>query len=241
MKAVESWHSERLQAPIRLARWGVVGVPVLLFPTAGGDAEECERMGLIDAVADLIGAGRVKVYSLDSVAGREWLTGSDPLHAAWLQNQFDAAVRWEVVPAIRADCRSDSIEVLSAGASIGAFNAVEVLCRHPDVFRAAIGMSGTYDLSNWLDGRWSDDFYFSSPLHYLPNLGEGEQLERLRTRFAILATGTGDWEAPGESWAMAEVLGSKGIPNRVDNWPGWSHDWMTWRAMLPGYLDELVP
>ena len=32
-----------------------------------------------------------------------------------------------------------------------------------------------------------------------------------------------------------------GIPNRVDNWgPDWDHDWPTWRAMLPQYLDELT-
>ena len=100
---------------------------------------------------------------------------TDPGHASWLQNQFDAAIRWEVVPAIRSDCGSNSINVVSAGASIGAFNAVEVLTRHPDVFDAAIAMSGTFDLTPWLHGYWSDDFYFSSPLHWLPNLDGGWQ------------------------------------------------------------------
>ena len=38
---------------------------------------------------------------------------------------------------------------------------------------------------------------------------------------------------------MANVLGARGIPNRVDPWgPDWHHDWPTWRAMLPKYLDE---
>jgi len=41
---------------------------------------------------------------------------------------------------------------------------------------------------------------------------------------------------------MADILGAKGVPNRVDVWgPEWDHDWPTWRAMLPVYLDELVP
>ena len=49
-------------------------------------------------------------------------------------------------------------------------------------------------------------------------------------------------ENMGESWAMTNVLGNKQIPNRVDPWgPEWHHDWPTWRAMLPKYLDELVP
>ena len=45
----------------------------------------------------------------------------------------------------------------------------------------------------------------------------------------------------GESWAMARVLGAKGIPNRVDDWgPTWHHDWPTWREMLPKYLTEML-
>lgn len=240
MKSTERWYSARLEQEITLTRWGIVGVPVLFFPTAGGDAEEVERMLMIDALAPLLADGRIKVYSVDSVAGRAWLDHADPRHASWLQNQFDAAIRWEVVPAIRSDCHDDGIEVVVAGASIGAFNSVEVLCRHPDVFAAAVAMSGTFDLSNRLGEHWNDDFYFSSPLHYLPGLADGPQLHALRRRFVLIATGTGAWEDPGESWALADVLGDKGIPNRVDSWPGWEHDWPTWRAMLPGYLHELT-
>lgn len=233
----ERWHSERLEQPLTLHRWGEFGTPVLLFPTAGGDAGEVDRFGLVGALAPLLGDGRIKVYSVDSVAGRAWLERRDPLHAAWLQNRFDAAIYHEVVPAILSD--SGPVPIIVAGASIGAFNAVASLCRHPDVFVAAVGMSGTYDLEPWMAGHWSDDFYFSSPLHYLPGL-DGDQLTTLRHRFVILASGTGAHENPGESWRMADVLGAKGIPNRVDNWPGWTHDWPTWRSMLPTYLDELT-
>ncbi|MHC4992734.1 MAG: esterase family protein, partial [Planctomycetota bacterium] len=85
------------------------------------------------------------------------------------------------------------------------------------------------------------DFYYSSPLHYLPNLEEGAQLAELRERFILLATGEGRWEHPGESWGMAHVLGTRDIPNRVDLWGDhYDHDWPTWREMLPKYLDEMA-
>lgn len=240
MKTIETWWSERLETEFRLVRWGNVGRPVLLFPTAGGDAEEVERMGLVGACASLMQEGRVKLYSVDSIAGRAWLDKANPIHAAWLQNQFDAAIRWEAVPAIRSDCHSETVRVITAGASIGAYNAVEVLTRHPDAFDAAVAMSGTFDLSPWLQDRWVDDFYFSSPLHWLPNVDDGWQLAQLRERSVVIATGTGDWENPGESWRLANVLGGRGIPNRVDEWEGWPHDWHTWRAMLPEYLHQLT-
>lgn len=241
MNATEVWYSPRTQQDMRLVRWGAVGAPVLLFATAGGDAEEAERMGLVGALDPLLAAGRIKVYSIDSVAGQSWMRHDDPRHSMWLQNQFDAAVYHEVVPAIRDDCGSPDIEVVAAGASIGAFNAVASLCRHPDAFRAAIGMSGTYDLSPRLAGHWSEDFYFSSPIHYLAGLPDSDQLEQLRTRFVVLATGRGRWESPGETWMMAHALGSRDIPNRVDLWSdAHDHDWPTWCEMLPLYLDDLA-
>jgi esterase/lipase superfamily enzyme len=242
MKVIERWLSPRLERPTQLVRWGFFGAPVLLFPTAGGDAEECERFLLIDALAPLIGAGRIKVYSIDSIAGRTWIEKRHhPAHAAWIQSQFHSYVNYEVIPAIRADCRSESIEVIAAGASLGAYNAVAATCRFPDAFRMAIGMSGTYDLESYMQGhRVTDDFYFSSPLHFLPGLG-GWQLDKLRQRFILLALGTGRWESPEQSWRMAGVLGDKGVPNRVDLWgPEWDHDWPTWRRMLPQYLAEIT-
>ncbi|MGH8496324.1 MAG: esterase family protein [Gammaproteobacteria bacterium] len=240
MKEAFRWRSQRLAQHVALVRWGHFGAPVLIFPTAGGDAEEIERFHLIGALNELIEAGRIKVYSIDSTAGRAWLTGVEsPEYCSRLQNVFDAFVYKEVVPLIRRDCNSSEIEIVTAGASIGAFNALASLCRHPDAFRLAIGMSGTFDLSKYLQGRFNQDFYFSSPLHYLPGL-EGPQLDMLRRRFVVLPTGEGRWEDPGESWRMAQVLGSKGVPNRVDPWgPQWDHNWVTWREMLPKYLGEL--
>ena len=236
------WQTHRLPCPARVVRWGHYGAPVLLFPTAGGDCDEAERHGVIGALSGLVEAGRIKVYSVDSVAGQHWVARQhSPEYCSRVQNLFDAYIREEVVPLIRSDCAADAIEIITAGASIGAFNAVAACCRHPDAFRLALGMSGTYDLSRYLHGRWNEDFYYSSPLHFLPGLGGGWQLDTLRQRFAILATGSGRWEDPGESWRLAGVLGAKSIPNRVDDWgPGVDHDWPTWHRMLPQYLAEVA-
>ena len=241
MKQVFKWYSPHVEQEVQLVRWGTFGTPVLLFPTAGGDAEEVERFHLIGALAPLLESGRIKVYSVDSIAGRAWISREHSAEfCSYLQNMFDTLVYREIVPAIRKDCESPDIEIVAAGASIGAFNAVASICRHPDAFRLAIAMSGTYDLSKYLEGRFIQNFYFASPLHFLPGL-EGPQLEQLRRRLVLLPSGQGDFEDIGESWRMASVLGAKGIPNRVDPWgEEWRHDWVTWREMLPKYLDEFA-
>lgn len=240
MKTTERWYSERVQSDITLVRWGTFGRPVLFFPTAGGDAEEIERHRLVEACAPQLEDGAIKLYSVDSVAGRAMMTKpGSPQHRLWLLNQFHDCVRREIVPAIHADLGGQQLSIVASGASIGAFNAVAVLCRYPDVFSAAIGLSGSYTIERFYEQPWTDDLYYSAPLRFLPGL-DGQQLDTLRQRFVLLATGEGQWENVGETWTMARALGVKGVPNRVDNWgPEWDHQWPTWWQMLPQYLDEL--
>lgn len=241
MKLRERWYSHRLQEDVTMVRWGTFGTPVLLFPTAGGDAEEVERFHMLDVLAPLVNAGRIKVYSADSVAGRVWLGGeSSHRHNSWILNRFHEYIYHEVVPAIRHDCQTPDIEVIAAGASIGAFHAVAMVCRYPDAFKTAIGMSGTYNLEKFEEHEKNLDFYYASPHLFIPQLN-GDSIEAVKKRFIVLASGQGRAEDIGESWRMAGTLGARGIPNRVDNWgPEWPHDWPTWRKMLPKYLEELA-
>ena len=155
--------------------------------------------------------------------------------------QFLEFVRYELVPAIRSDCEDDHIELLAAGSSIGAFNALACMCRFPDVFRAAICMSGTYDLRQFLPGEVGR--------RLVVVVTAALRAPRwTATRWTSCGGGSQCWPAgraptrtSGESWRVADVLGATGIPNRVDPWgEEWPHDWQTWRAMLPAYLDELL-
>lgn len=234
------WYSHRLNSAVTLARWGEVGQPVLVLPTAGGDAEEIERMGVIDALGPLLSEGRIKVYSCDSIGGRAWFTREgSPAHRMWIQDAFHWYIREEVVPAIRMDCKGADIGIWTAGASIGAFHAAALVCRWPDVFTKALAMSGTFNLMRFIEvDHATDDFRRASPLYFVPHL-HGVHLDLLRKRYIHFATGEGRWENIGESWGLANVLGAKGIPNFVDSWgPQTHHDWQTWRVMLPKYLGE---
>lgn len=243
MKERTRWFSSRMGQEVTVIRWGTFGMPLLLFPTAGGDAEEIERFHVIRTLEPHLAEGRIKVYSCDNVAGRV-LFGKEgsPQHGMWMLNQFQEFIRHELVPAIRADCQSDDIPVAAAGASIGAFQALAAVCRYPDVFTQALCMSGTYDLTRFLDAPPTRDFVAASPLHWLPDFHDPAHLDLLRTRFVLLASGEGEAEDIGESWRVAELLGGKGIPNRVDSWgPEWKHDWPTWRNMLHTYVPRLFP
>ena len=100
--AKSRWYSSRLGCESTLARWGEFGQPVLIFPTAGGDAEEIERFLLIKVLSPLIDSGRIKVYSCDSVAGQVWFSKQGtPDYRMKMQHQFHQYIKHEVAPAIR--------------------------------------------------------------------------------------------------------------------------------------------
>jgi esterase/lipase superfamily enzyme len=235
-KQAWTWTTPRLPEPAHMARWGHFGTPVVIFPTAGGDFEEIERFQLIAALGELIGTGRIKVYSLDGVAVRAWLSGTTSMQdCARLQDAYDAFVYEEVLQRVREDCHDDRIEPLLAGASLGAFAAISAICRHPDSFQAAIGLSGVYELAHRYCGEESPAF---SPLACLQT-ATGPRLEQLRRRAIILGSGEGDYENPADSRRVADACASKGIPCRFSLWgPQRDHTWSTWREMLPRLLAE---
>jgi esterase/lipase superfamily enzyme len=69
--------------------------PVLAFPAERGDAGEFERRGMVAAVGDLLAAGRVKLYCVDSFDHASWLKRADvfPL-AICLSGNYDPSA-WD--------------------------------------------------------------------------------------------------------------------------------------------------
>jgi esterase/lipase superfamily enzyme len=238
------WYSSRVRREVTVCRWGYLGTPVLVFPTAGGDAEEIERWQMIRALIPLLKAGRIKVYSVDSVAGQTWFAQEGSVeHRMWLHEPVPGVHSLRGGARDLARLRPEQIPIWTAGASIGAlFTPRPCVCRYPDVFHRAAALSGTFDILRFIhDGRdYTEDFYVSSPVHFLPGLG-GYHLDELRKRFIYIASGEGRAENIGESWQLARVLGNKGGSRTGSTTGGHSpgtHDWQTWRAMLPKFLAE---
>ena len=238
-KQTWSWTTRRLPQRAHLARWGHFGVPVLIFPTAGGDFEEIERFLLIAALGELIDGGRIKAYSVDATAVRAWLAATtSPQDRARLQDRYYSFIGEEVLQRIRKDCQDEHIEPILAGASLGASTAVSTLCRHPGSFRAAIGLSGLYDLTQGACGMSSEQIAAFCLPSYLSTVS-GPQLEQLRHRAIVLGSGEGDYETPADSKRMSEAFAAKGVPCGLSLWgSAHAHTWSTWREMLPGLVAE---
>jgi esterase/lipase superfamily enzyme len=226
-----------------LVAYGHWGRPVLVFPSEQGSAWDFENNGMVDAVADLVEGGRVKLYCVDSADGWTWSDRSVSIEErARRHGAYEHWVLDTVVPWVWGDC-GGQVEIATLGCSLGAYHAANFALKRADVFPLAMCMSGNYDPTGW--HAWGEQgaaTYFNNPMAYVGGL-HGDHLDWLRSRVSLLLiVGQGAWEvqptgALPSTRAFAERLRDKGIRHELDVW-GYDvpHDWESWRSQLRHHL-----
>ncbi len=234
------WHSHRLQREMGVAIYGHWGLPVIAFPTSGGEEWELENMGLIPALADFVDAGKVTFYCVGSNSQDSFYNhGAHPFHRSWMQRMFDEYIRWEVIPFIHDRSRGLT-PVGVMGASLGGYHAANTLLKHPDAVTIGWALSGVYDMRRFMNGMSDDNFYYNNPVDYVGGMHDWGQIARINACELHLVTGTGPWEHPGDTYHFSQLLASKGIRHSLDDWgPRGGHDWPYWRQQMREYLGYL--
>jgi esterase/lipase superfamily enzyme len=240
MKELHQWFSPALQKEMPVAVYGHYGYALLMIPTAAADFLEYERFGLIHALQPLLDAGRLKIFSVNSINTESWMhKGMEGAHKAIRQNQFNTYIFNEVIPFIR-NKTSEETPIITCGASFGAFHAMNLFLKRPDLLQGVIAMSGVYDLMEYTDGFYDEQVYFNSPMHFIPNLEDHQVLENIRKGKITIATGSGAHEDPDANRRFSAVLHNKSIPHQLEVWgDDVHHDWPTWRKMLPEILNRV--
>ncbi len=225
-----NWYSHRLNRNMELLAYGHAGRPVLVFPTSQGRFFEFENNGMIHELAGKIEAGQLQVYCVDSVDSESWYNrGIHPHDRVMRHNAYESYIIFEVAPLMKN--LSGWQQIATAGCSFGAYHALNFAFKHPDLTNSCIALSGAFDMRQFMNGYYDNDFYFNNPVDYIPNISDPWFLDRYRQMNVILAAGDHDI-CLGENFRMAEILGKKGIPHWLDVWTGGEkHDWPLWRRM----------
>ncbi len=231
------WYTGRLGRDMGVVVYGHWGMPLLAFPTSGGDELEMEGQGMVAALADYIDAGRIKLFTVGSNGDQSFYNkGAHPLHRSWMQRQWDDYVRAEVIPFIHMHC-GGLVAVATMGASLGAYHAANTLLKHPDAVRACFAMSGLYDMRRFMDGFSDDNFYFNNPIDYVGGMTDPGQIAQISSASLHLATGHGPFEHPAQTYDLSRALSHRGISHHLDDWGALGgHDWPYWKHMMREYL-----
>lgn len=238
------WYSPNLGHDMELKVYGWHGKPVLVFPAQGGRFYDYENFKMIDSISHFIQAGKIKVFTVDSIDNQSWANwNAHPVDRARRHEDYDQYITQEVAPFIKDHCSGYEQRSITTGVSMGAYHAGNFFFRHPDLFDTVIALSGLFQLRMFIGDYVDDNVYFNSPLYYLPNLNDPAYLDLYRSSQIIVAVGQGAWEDAmlADAHALKHILIEKSIPHWIDIW-GYdvNHDWPWWREMMPYFLSKLA-
>ena len=236
------WFSPALGHDMELNIYGHYGQSIVVFPAQDGRYYDFENFKMIESCADLLERGRIKIIAVDSVDWQSWTNeGAHPSQRAARHMDYERYITTEVAPFVQKHTGLETMWV--SGCSMGALHSANFFFRRPDLFDGLIALSGLYDLRLFIGDYRDENVYYNSPLEYLPNLSDPWHLERYRRSKIVVAVGLGRWEedAIRDTRALERILVDKGVPAWVDYWGhDVDHDWVSWRKMLPYFLEKLL-
>jgi esterase/lipase superfamily enzyme len=219
---------------MELLIFGQGGARVLVFPTSLGKFFEWEDQGMVSALGDHLENGWIQLFCLDSIDAESWYARhKHPAERAARHVQYERYLLDEVVPLSWQ--LNQTPFLMTTGASFGAYHAVNLAFRYPQMVNRVIGMSGLYDIKQILRGYEDATVYPHDPAHYMIHESDPARLEALRRMNIILAVGQTDPNLQ-DNKHLSDVLWSKGIWHAFRLWDGWAHDWPWWRQMIRLYI-----
>ena len=216
---------------MEILTFGHAGTPILAFPSSLGRFHEWEDFGMVGALEHQLSEGHNRLFCVDSVDAESLYNRSvDPYVRIKRHQQYEQYIFDEVIPFVKH--QSGQHFIIGAGASFGAYHALNIVLKRPWDFGKMIAMSGVFDIRSQLDGFYNDDVYFSNPVDYLPNLSDHHTLEAIRKNHLILTTAEYD-PCKEANVLMSRLMHEKAINHTLDMQSGiFGHDWPWWRDLI---------
>lgn len=226
---------------MELTAFGTGGMPVIFFPTRTARFFDYENWGVLLGLRDRIKRGELFIVCVDSVDSESiYCNWKAPRQRIEYHMQYEKYIVHEVVPF--AMTLGHSGRMVAAGCSMGAYHAVNIALRRPDIFRKTIGMSGRYDLTksfgvfrDLFDGYYDLDIYFNTPTHFISKMKEGKLMDMIRSLDVTISIGEEDAFLQNNR-DLSELLAAKAINNKLYIWEGEAHSAREWKKMLELYF-----
>jgi len=228
--------------------YGHRGKPVLFIPCQAGRFWDFENFHMDDVWRPWIDAGKVMVFSIDTIDGETWADkGGDGRRRIERHEQWFNYVVNEMVPQIHhlaGERNWHQEKIMTFGCSMGAMHAGNFFFRRPDLFDNVLALSGIYDSIDAFGGYMDDLVYQNSPCHFLQNMPRDHHyIPMYNSGRQVFCVGQGAWEDElkvSTGW-LGRVLYEKGINSCVQFWGhDVNHDWDWWYKQVVHYLPWLL-
>jgi len=235
------WFSPNLQRDMEMLVFGDSGARVLFFPTRKAHFYDYENWGVMNALRPKIESRLIQVYCVDSVDAESFYnTFICPADRIKRHIQYEKYIVEEVLPF--SQTKNKNPLLIAAGCSLGAYHAMNLTLKYPQLFFKVVGMSGRYDLTqpmrvfkDLFQGFVDENVYYNMPNQYMQGLCEPKYLDEIK-RLKITITVGEDDAFLVDNQFFHSILNSKSINNELIIWSGESHNPVEWRQMVQLYL-----
>lgn len=236
------WQSQYLGIDMEILAFGHGGHPVLLFPTRTARFFDYENWGVLEGFREKLIAGEVQVFCVDSADQHSFYNKNiKPAERIQKHYAYEKYILMEVLPLIRKKNNRPNA-LTSAGCSLGAYHAVNLAFRYPQLFTKVVSMSGRYDLSikltyfeDLFEGYNDEHIYAHTPTKFLPNIHNPNSLELLRKLDITIVIGEDDAFLMNNNLLHQQLI-DKGIEHRYFIWQGEAHKAQYWTQMVKLYF-----
>jgi len=240
-RAYHKWFSSNLQRDMELLVFGYGGRAILFFPTRMARFYDYEDWGVVGGLREKINKGELMLFCVDSIDAESFYNKNiEPVERVSRHLQYEEYILKEVIPFMQEHKGTAEIQV--AGCSMGAFHAMNIALRHPQVFSKVVSMSGRYDLTMQLenyddlfDGFRNQQIFLNTPQHYMADLEQYARLNAIRLMEIVIAIGKEDPFYPS-TLQFSHILHEKEIDHSFYEWEGNAHLPRFWRQMVQLYL-----
>lgn len=236
-------HGDKANKDFDLVVYGSTGRPAIAFPEGDSSCLSWENNGMVDAVADLVDAGKVQLFCVDTSDSESW-HAHGALREYRLENLegFFAFVEGELATFIKKASGSKE-PPLVLGAGMGALNATIAMLRRPKDYSGLLALSGTYDVHQLIEGELDEPWRAFSPFDLLADLTSRKaEATLLRERQLAFVCGQHGSETGADTQRQLDAaMAERDVPATFEYW-GFdvSHDWYWWHEELRQFLPCLL-
>ncbi|MDX1638870.1 MAG: alpha/beta hydrolase-fold protein [Balneolaceae bacterium] len=230
-KIVKRWRSPSLGKTMEVRMYGESGTPVLAIPTRGKGAGQWEQGGMVDAISFQLENGYNQLFCIASGDDESFFNEEiTPAQRIIRHIQYESFIIEEVCPFIEEHASIDFLIV--AGVDTGGYHAVNLGLKHPKSFGKAIGISGVYDITPFMEDYYDENIYYNNPVDYVPNLNSDKLLNEIRTVDFRIVTYFND-PRKEMAYRLDEIFKTKMMDHELDVWQmETGEEWELWQQMF---------
>lgn len=242
-------YSHHMGRDMEFKIYGHAGKAMLYIPCQDGRFFDFENFRMADQLRPWIDAGKLQVFSVDTVDGESWSSKwwdkrkRIERHEQWIHYLVEE-IAPQMIDRARERNQEENPRLMTFGCSMGAMHAANLFFRFPQLFDQGLALSGVYD-ARFCFGDYMDDLvYQNSPVDYLLNMPQDHYyMDLYRNSQMIVCVGQGAWEIETLEGTrkLDVVVKEKNIPIWVDFW-GYdvSHDWDWWYRQVDYFMPKLL-